>query len=227
MPDKRLPKRFPDIPAVFRGDILHFAQCKKLFPGRKWESSLYQRLTAFVPEDVGQVGSIVLWRMKDNRISYDEAVSEFHREMWDLGKKYNMTGQWGKGSDVVASDMEKACQAPECKLHGAYRDPDWGRLCRKHGSVVRKRRERGQDPLKPFQDRRGRKSLPPQNREFWQKVRELLSVEEWDQCWIWARSRRRAVPEYVQTAHERLFSAEIKKSTEAGEETLADLMVIG
>lgn len=95
--------------------------------------------------------------------------------------------------EVQERKVYPTCGVPGCTARKVYNDERYGALCRKHGGLVAKRRERNwTDPYLGLETAKvsvGAKYLPKENRQFWSLVRMFLTDEEWIAMWEWAKGR--------------------------------------
>jgi len=154
---------------------------------------LFKYMMKMDPDGVHQCQRLVSWLDHQGKVkSYYRALD---REVYHLARELGAEIVYCVETDSqVARLPENTCAVAECEEPGVYKDPDWGRLCRRHGMTVRSRRKRGRkDPKAPLIGRRPRKT-PKRNRELWTIIRAHVSREEWDDMWTWAEGRSTLLP---------------------------------
>lgn len=145
-------------------------------------------------EDVEQIARMTVWMLGEGA-SKIELLRLFRRSCYRLGREIGIGTFYRR-----RTDNQEAPPCVVCGQPGVYCDPDWGRLCRRHGMAVRKRRERGIDPENPtFQDHKKKSNdcsypVPRRNREFWKGVWLSVDDESWAKLWEWANGKCTAPP---------------------------------
>ena len=166
----------------------------------------YLRLKAVAPEDMRQTVSLGILAAQ---ATGERPALVVRRELWrlarDLGIHAAYQGRWIPGEipadpdHITGPAKDSAGRCAVCGEAAAYRDPDRGLVCRRHGMTLRGRRERyqrwissgrrGRRPLSPADPIDGEYVIPRRNSELWRRVREHVTANEWQSMWRWARSR--------------------------------------
>ena len=147
-------------------------------------------------EEVEQLAQVTVWLLGEEATKA-ELLRYFWRELYHLGRELGLRLFFHQSRQYESRLRVPPCVV--CGQPGVYCDPDWGRLCRRHGMTVRARRKRGGDPTAPLHEKKQERTtrshpIPRRNREFWMKVWLSVDDESWTKMWEWADGKCTAPP---------------------------------